>query len=377
MKTFFTFIGLIVVFNFTACQPSIDVSVETDFNKIVVGVFNGNGAGATSVIETIEALKIDKKIKPVAISAAQIMNGELNDIDALIFPGGSGSKELNNLGKLGQQKVKDFVIKDGKGVIGICAGAYLFCSTPGYPSLQLADVKHIDRAHYNRGRGLIAFQLTSEGEKIFPELKGKHQFAQYYDGPVMEALHTEKSFSKLASYVTDIHPKKGTPEGITPGKIFIYNQELGKGRLFAIAGHTESTPGMRWMIPRMARWVTRSELVSYPAKWIDPNRNTHAILFDSENQKLEKKLWWKLFDNNPAVQIAAIDSLYDLRSRPAVRWNIGLLRNDNPEVRAHAAQMVAKTEYTDALHDLNIALETEQNQEAKQALKDAIDFLKF
>ncbi len=342
---------------------------------LTVGVFNGDGAGSVSVIETLEALKIDPKIKPVEISASEIMQGGLNNIDVIIFPGGSGSKELNNLGKLGQEKVKEF-IKKGNGAVGICAGAYLFCSTPTYPSLQIADVKHLDRAHYSRGRGLIEFQLSEEGYKLFPELKGHQQFIQYYDGPIMEALHHNPSFVKLSEYKSDIHINKGTPVGLTPGKLFSYHENYGKGRILAIGGHAESTPGMRWMIPRMARWAGGKSMVKYDKKWIRPDINTKEIFFDTDLAKVEKENWWKLLSNKPNEQIEAMNKLHALRSRPFVRWNIGLLRDKNPEVRANAAKILAETEYTDALDDLKTAYKLEKNAKTKEVMKNALDFLK-
>jgi len=349
---------------------------EKENNKIIVGVFNGSGAGAISVIETIEALKIDQGIHAFPVSAADIMEGKLKDIDALIFPGGSGSKQLNNLGGKGKEAVLNFVKKEGKGVLGICAGAYMLCSTEGYVSLQLSSTKHIDRAHYARGRGLVEFALNEEGLKIFPELKNNNQFVQYYDGPVMQVLNETQALTKLGTYVTDIHPNKGAPEGVTPGNVFIYNEKVAKGRIFAIAGHPESTPGMRWMIPRMARWITDNELVSYNKKWLDPNRYTKPLLFDSERKKFEKNTWWQLFDKDPKVQISAMDTLFLIRSRPAVRWNVGLLRDTDPQVRAHAALLLKKAEYTDALTDLKASLAIETNEEVKASMKDAVDFLK-
>jgi hypothetical protein len=344
-------------------------------NKIIVGVFNGSGAGAISVIETIEALKIDQEINAFPVSASDIMQGKLKEIDALIFPGGSGSKQLNNLGGKGKEAVINFVKTEGKGVLGICAGAYMLCSTEGYVSLQLSSTKHIDRAHYARGRGLVEFALNDEGLKIFPELKNKPQFLQYYDGPIIQLLNDKKDFTKLGTYVTDIHPNKGAPEGVTPGNIFIYNEKIGKGRIFAIAGHAESTPGMRWMIPRMARWITDNELISYDKKWLDPNRYTKPILFDSKRKKFEKDTWWQLFDKDPKIQISAMDTLFLIRSRPAVRWNVGLLRDTDPQVRAHAALLLKKAEYTDALTDLKTGLKIEDNQETKKSLEEAIEFL--
>lgn len=377
MNYIFKIVAFVFVLSFFSCkenQPVKEIPSQQIYT-LKVGVFDGNGAGAVSVIETVEALKIDKEIDAFPISAADIMNGKLDEIDALIFPGGSGSKQLNFLGKKGEALVNDFLTKQGKGVIGICAGAYMLCSTEGYPSLKIASVKHLDRAHYNRGRGLVEFKLNEAGLQIFPELKDKNQFLQYYDGPVIKSLETSKTYTKLGEYVTDIHPNKGAPEGVTPGKVFIYNESIGKAKIFAVAGHPESTPGMRWMIPRMARWVTNNKLVSYNTKWIDPNKNDKPILFTTDLKKEEKTLWWQLFEEEPNVRIQAIDKLHAMRSRPAVRWTIGLLRDTDPKVRAHAASLLAQTEYTFALKDVKASLKVEENETTKKAMQEAVSFL--
>lgn len=368
-------LGILTSCNSTIAGEGNESHIHDENERLKVAVFNGNGAGAVSVIETIEALKIDTGIEPLEISAAGIQQGKLSEIDVVIFPGGSGSKELNNLGRSGKEKIRKFVLEDGKGVVGICAGSFLLSSTPGYPSLQLGSVKVIDRAHYARGKGLVEFKINEEGYKIFPELKDKPQYAQYYDGPVMEAVDTKTSFKELGQYVTDIHPNKGAPENVTPGKVFIYNDTPGNGRLIAIAGHPESTPGIRWMIPRMARWASNSELVSYPTKWVRPEINNHAILYDSEMKKYEKRIWWNLFSDDYNEQIEALDKLHKIRSRPAVRWTIGLLRDNNPETRIHAAKTLMDREYTDAYLDVKSAYEVEENPKVKRVLKEAMLFL--
>ena len=91
-------------------------------------VFNGNGASNVCQIETYEALKIDSDIIADYISAAEIVSGKLNDFDVIVFPGGSGSLELNNLGQIGAKKVIEFV-NAWHGAVGICAGGYLFSTT--------------------------------------------------------------------------------------------------------------------------------------------------------------------------------------------------------------------------------------------------------
>lgn len=373
MRIYIFLIGFSVVFFANSCKAQ---NVKTE-KKIVVAVFNGYGAGDISVIETIEALKIDAEILPIEISASEIQNNQLQAVDVLIFPGGSGSQELNNLGKKGALIVQDFVKKEGKGVIGICAGAFLLSSTKDYPSLALGDVTVIDREHYDRGKGLIEFSLTEEGLKIFPELASKKLFIQYYDGPILQALNTDASFAEMGRYVSDIHPKSSSPVGVTPNKTFIYHQEVGKGKLFAIGGHPESTPGMRWMLPRMVRWVSNQKQVSYQNKWIVPENYTNEILFDAETSKKEKEYWWKLFSDNPDVQIKAMDDLYALKSRPSVRWTIGMLRDSSHEVRAHAAYLLAKTEYTSAIKDIETALKSETDEQTISEMKKALEALRL
>lgn len=373
------YIFLVSALLLISCQQSSQkTSKEAAIDKnIMVGVFNGNGAGAISVIETIESLKIDPNMEAFPISASEIMQGKLSELDALVFPGGSGSKQLNNLGKLGKEQVVDFVEKEGKGVLGICAGAYMLCNTPTYESLRLSSVKHIDRAHYARGRGLVAFQLNETGYTIFPELKKNNQFLQYYDGPVMEVLNDHADIEVLGEYVTDIHPNKGMPTGITPGQVFIYTEKVGEGNIFAIAGHPESTPGMRWMVPRMIRHITHNEIIAYDEKWIKPALNDHPILFTDSLKKVEKTYWWALFNDQIEEQKEAMHQLYTMRSRPAVRWNVGLLRDKNPEIRALAAELLKDAEYTYAMKDLEVALDNEEDSITKQAIIKSIDFLKY
>jgi glutamine amidotransferase-like uncharacterized protein len=356
----------------SGCKTTKDpITEKTGKEKIKVAVFNGFGAGEISVVETIEALKIDTQIEPVEISATEIIDGKLKGLDVIIFPGGSGSKQLNNLGKQASSIITNEVKNEGLGVVGICAGSFLLSTKPDYPSLALGNAKTIKPMHYERG--LIEFNLTEEGYKIFPELKNKPLFVQYFDGPILEQLNTDTSFVEIGKYVSATED----PATKTPYKTFIYHQNVGKGKIFAVGGHPESTPGMRWMITRMVRWVADKEMVSYPQKWIVPEYYNKEILFESENTKYEKENWWKLFSNDPKIQIEAMDNLYAVQSRPGVRWYIGMLRDTNPQVRAHAAELLAKTEYTAAMNDLLFAYKNEKNEETKLKIKEAIDKLQF
>ena len=63
-------------------------------NTIKVGVFDGHGGAQTCVWETIEAIKIDKEMHVKLITTSDIANGCLDSLDAIIIPGGGGSRQI-------------------------------------------------------------------------------------------------------------------------------------------------------------------------------------------------------------------------------------------------------------------------------------------
>ncbi len=344
-------------------------------DKIRVGVFNGNGASAVCVYETIEALQIDSAILAIKISASEIALGKLNEIDVLVFPGGSGSKEMNNLGSTNAMKVKEFATKKGKGVVGICAGGYMLASTPDYPDLKLMPV-HSLREYYDRGRGLISFSVTPEGLEIFPELAGlEESFVQYYDGPIYVNIDST-NFSVLAIINSDIHTKKGYPEGVSTGKPAFGVSYNGEGRAIMSTGHPEATPGMRWMIPRMARWAANKEMISYQPQLVDPEKYTCEVLYSYQTNTMEKSLFWELSSDTVAVVTTAIDSLNAINSRSSIRWTVGLLRHSSPVVRIKAADYLLATEYTYAIPDVEAAHLLEKEPDVKTRLAHVLATLK-
>ena len=73
-------------------------------------------------------------------------------------------------------------------------------------------------------------------------------------------------------------------------------------------------------------------------------------------------------DNDPAGKIAALKKLIALRSRPALRWAIGLLRDTDKNVRFAAAKVLAGSEYTPAIDDWKVAVQLEKDKEARNRL---------
>ncbi len=348
---------------------------EGSAGKIRVGVYDGDGASPACVVETFESLRIDPDIEPSLVGPIDIATGVLDRIDVLVFPGGSGSKENLSLGSGSHRAVRDFVLERGKGIVGICAGAYLVSDSEGYPCLELLHADTIDREHDKRGSAVCEIDFTREGLELFPEMREYgHGYIQYHDGPVFvpPAGGEYDRCLELAVNRSDVHHTGDAPPGMTAGKAFLLCEEVGKGRVFACAGHPESTVGMRWMVPRMARWTARRELVSYGGEVTRPGFGTTEIMHSDE---LETELFWKLFDDDPNARIAAITELREKRYRSGFRWAVGLLRDSSPDVRSFAAGVLAESEYTTAIPDLEAAISMEKDKACLAALQTALSRL--
>ena len=361
--------GLLVLV-LAAGAAAVNLVREQD-DPIRAAVYTGDGASAACVTETFEALRIDGGIEPSLIGPVDIFNDGLEDIDVLVFPGGSGSRQMNSLGSISHGIVRRFVIEDGKGVVGICAGGYLVSDSPGYPCLGLIGADTVDREHDKRGSALVEVSFTDEGLSIFPEMRGYERgYIQYHDGPLFVPPEggDYSSCEELAVNHSDVHHTGSAPEGMTPGKSFFLIQESGKGRVFACAGHPESTAGMRWMVPRMVRWAARREQVPYPANVTRPQLGEREIMHSDER---ETELYWLLFADDPAERIEALKALRADRYRNGFRWAAGMIRDVSPDVRGFAAEVLAEAGYTAAIEDLDAVIAREEDPACMKRLEDA------
>lgn len=374
MKKLFVFI---LLFSLWACtekrEENSTKSVET--TKIQVGVFDGHGGAETCKWEAIEAIKIDKEMEVRMITSTDISGGVLNELDAIIIPGGGGSRQYLNLGHENQQRIKEF-IESGHGALGICAGAYLFSETPNYACLGINGACAIDIEHDNRGHGLVKFSLTEEGKKIFPEIAERNlSYVVYYEGPVIDTTKNT-AFTTFAMMESDVHTEGNAPANMTNNRPFFIANELGKGRIFSSIAHPEATPGMRWIIPRIIRWTLKKDLIPYSDNVVRPNRFNKEILFTKEMLKQEGDYYQTFLYGTPEEKITALGWLQDNVSWDAKRWVQGLVYDKSPEVRARAAEYISDSEFTHYLPDLENAYVNEKNEAAKERMKKALDFLK-
>ena len=342
-----------------------------------VGVFLGNGASGTSGENAMEALKIDPDISPRRITANEIASGGLDDLDVLVFPGGSGSRQVNDLGAMGAARVRDFIRTAGKGAVGLCAGAYLLTDTPDYACLHLCPLSAVDREHDERGHGIVALALNGAGLEVFPELKGMEKsFLYYYEGPLMVPSAAGAPCEILGTFTSDVHLENGAPAGLMPGKPVLARAEAGKGRVFLCACHPEATPGMRWMVPRMARWAARRESIPYPPTVVRPGISGHEILFDEAIRKEESSLFQDILYGTNAKRVRAIHRLVEIRSWDGPRWVAGCLRSDNPSVRREAAKALAEWEATWVLADVSTVMKIEKDPGTRATLEFAASRLR-
>ena len=347
-------------------------------NAIRVGVFCGNGAAPSCVSNAEEALKIDADMQVTLVSAAEIASGALDHLDVILFPGGGGGRQRTDLGDRGAAMVRDFVLKEGKGAVGLCAGAYLLSDTPDYACLHLCPARAIDREHDERGHGMITYSPTPAGLDLFPELKGFGEGrVYYYEGPILVPVDDgPHRYTVLATMESDVHLEHDAPPGMTPGRPLWLTAEAGKGRVFLSSGHPEATPGLRWVVPRAVRWAARRKAAPYTASVVRPDLLGHDILFDKPLRDREQSLFEGLMYGSSDVKMRSIVGLAEMRSWSGPLWTRGKVRSDDPALRICAARTLADLEWTAGIPDLETAVRAEPDPGVRADLANCLARLK-
>ena len=235
-------------------------SVDCFANPIRVAVFEGAGVGKsqTQLVNSLSNSK-DTAVALRRITTEEILDGELSSVDVLIHPGGSGSKQGNDLGEEGRKKIREYV-EQGGGFLGVCAGAYL--ATNDYTwSLNLIDAKVLDRKHWARGTGTVQLELSPSGKKFF-QFKKSTLDIYYGQGPLLVRREWDDpkipNYESLAIYSSEI-AKNGAPSGIMKGTSAAVRCKYGKGKVFCFSAHPELTDGLHHFIPRVVNWLADDE----------------------------------------------------------------------------------------------------------------------
>lgn len=235
-----------------ACSLFVPITAAAAEPVTRVAVYSDEGAGRSET-NLIKALKAHKPFELHRVTAEEIRGGILKDMDVVIHPGGSGSKQGKALGPDGREIVRTFV-KEGGGFIGVCAGAYLASADYDW-SLHLLDAKVLDRKHWARGTGMVRLGLSEEGRSL---LKHDSPTAEIYygQGPLLAPADKPEipDYEPLALYETEI-AKKGAPKGVMIGTTAVASGKFGKGRVFCFSPHPEKTPGLEPFLYRAVAWA--------------------------------------------------------------------------------------------------------------------------
>jgi len=216
-----------------------------------VALYDDSGVAGKGVPRVSEILGKTGDIQVTIFKAADLP-GALQDKDAVIFTGGSGSKQGNSLGEAVRAEVQRFV-REGGGYLGICGGAYLACSKFSW-GLGLLDAQTVS-SKWRRGAGQVQIELTPAGERL-TSLPAERRDVRYDNGPIIKpAGRTDlPPYEPLALFRTEL-AEHDTPVGAMVNTPAIVQSQFGKGRVIISSPHPEQTPGMEALVERAVRWV--------------------------------------------------------------------------------------------------------------------------
>lgn len=248
------------------CVDVLTPPVDKRGEHVFVALYDDEGGSLPGVENLTRVFDRDSDVTVAHLRAGEIRPDLLSQFDAVVFGGGSGSREAATIGKDGSEAVRSFV-KDGGGYVGVCAGAFL-CSAH-YPwSLNLIDTHVFTGAREIEGEGprqmwyrgkssMQKMQLTQEGRRLFKGIP-EHVDVRYQNGPIVspKSFPGLKSYTPLAFFRSEevLHPpQKGTMIN-TPA---IVRGDFGKGRVISISPHPENSSGLETMVPTAVKAVAR------------------------------------------------------------------------------------------------------------------------
>jgi glutamine amidotransferase PdxT len=220
---------------------------------IRVAVYDDTGT-SSHLPFLLKALAEHPDLRVDRVDAEAIRSGCLARYDALIQPGGSGSRQGKTLGEEGREQIRGFVGKGG-GYLGICAGAYL--ATNDYQwSLHILDAKVVDRAHWARGNGPVDVALTPKGRELLGVATPRPSIL-YFQGPLLAPADDPRlpDYEVLGRFDGEI-AKNGAPTGVMKGTTAIAAAPFESGRVICISPHPERTDNLHDMVYRALLWVT-------------------------------------------------------------------------------------------------------------------------
>ncbi|MCB2196482.1 MAG: hypothetical protein KQH79_11530 [Bacteroidetes bacterium] len=331
--------------------------VEHSEETIAVGIYKATGYAYTNVKYIAEALKIDAGIVYVTLSDADLLKTKLENIDVLLLPSLSNTNIVDKVDDEIATIITDFINKRGKGAIAMCNGAGVLSCTPGYQSLNLIDIKFNPGKAQKISTGITNFQLTEQGKQIFPELADiESLYINLQKQPVSIDVDTSKNINVLGYTIEE-----------NKYPLFITSQNS-NGRIAVLNANVETTPGMRWIIPRLVRWIENKDFAWYEKNVVRPEIYTKEIVIDESKQNEIKKLIAQLNQGRKNEVISAMDQLQEIYPWAAAEQVRSLLVEKTDDIKLRAAEYLVSIEYTMAMEDLDKLIQKERSRKVREKL---------
>ena len=226
---------------------------EPDDRRLHIAIYEDGGVFGSGPSELWKRLQLlSEEFEVRTLGGAEVREGKLEDFDAVLFPGGSGSRQGASLGAEGRERVREF-IEDGGGFLGICGGCYLACENFSW-GLKVLDAR-TKSSRWRRGRAYLDLDFSADFAATF-DLDSPPPAVRYANGPVMEPAASPDipDFEVVATFATEV-AENDTPAGIQVGSPAILRGTFGNGRVVGISPHPESSDGLRQIVPEMLRWL--------------------------------------------------------------------------------------------------------------------------
>lgn len=222
-------------------------NVDNRISTVKVLIFDGDGsmeesvAGLKACMDESNSMNLSGGIYFDYDTSSQINSNTLSGYDILIMPGGNSAKYVQG-SSIDDTAINEF-LNQGKGYLGICAGAYAASNSVDgdYSGWGLASqVNTVDVSY----EGSVSISPTSYGSTLLnsPTVSLYHQ-----NGPVMYT-----NGSSATSFA--IYSDNGTGY---QGYSAIMGESYGSGRVLLSGSHPELDPQNSQLLVQMILWATK------------------------------------------------------------------------------------------------------------------------
>ncbi|QDU58084.1 BPL-N domain-containing protein [Aeoliella mucimassa] len=218
-----------------------------------VAIYDHSDGSANGPNHLLQFLTTDAGFVAERVGPEQIRQGQLQNYDVLIVPGGSASSQSKHLQQEGRDEIRHFV-ESGGGYVGICAGSYL-ASTHYSWSLGILNARVWDRVHWARGTGSVELSLSESGQSTLGSDDPVVQ-VHYAQGPLLVRGREADlpTYEVLATYQTEV-AKKGALPGAMEGTHAIVRSTFGEGRVICYSPHPEVESGPNYLMASGVKWA--------------------------------------------------------------------------------------------------------------------------